>query len=862
MEKIVITGGLGYIGSELCKLYSGEARFKNITVVDKRFVSERVKQLRDWGINFIQASILDEDTISKIVKDADVVIHLAGITDVAYTKTESNEAQDNEIRITGIDGTRNIIKYVKKDCKLIFPSTHVVYEGFAETKTDILETEPTCAVLTYSTGKVQSETDLQASSVNYIILRLGSVYGYSTDTMRMGIMPNLFSKIASQDGTIKLFSGGVQLKSLVSVFDVARCMKFMAEKTDIQREIFHLAKENMTVKQVAEICKQSNPKLNIIETQDQIPNLGYTISNAKLLSTGFEFRYNIEQCLKEMITNWSVKNINQALEYIDRGGKEFVDSRGRINNYELTEPINLIGYIESKKGTVRANHYHPVQEQKCLLVKGQYISIIKDLSIPNAQIETRVINEGDIAIIKPNVAHSMVFTEDSIFLNLVRGEREHENYGVSHTIPYKLVDDEMRDKLLSSYKTTCRCCNNKHLERVVSLGASPLANNLTDSSDIKSETYPLEMNYCPKCHNCQLSVVVPPEKMFDNYLYVSSTAASFRKHFEDVADKYINELGLNSNTLVVDIGSNDGIALKPLMEKGIRILGVEPAKNIAELARNNKIKTLNSYFDMKTANKITKNYGKAKLVTASNVFAHSDKLAEIAKGAFEILETDGTFIIEVQYLLDTIKDMTFDNIYHEHTNYWSVTSINNFFNSLNLSVVKVEHINTHGGSIRVYVKNLGNTIDASVDQFLHNEISFGLTKLETYKSFGVNVEKIKQNVKTNISKLKQQYDIICGYGSPAKATTSLNYYGLTSKELEYTVDDNPLKTEKYIPCVNIPIKNKEYFLNNIPKAVIVLAWNFFDYIKVNNQNLIDKGVVFINIKELENESVDFIFNRK
>ena len=166
MEKIVITGGLGYIGSELCKLYSGEARFKNITVVDKRFVSERVKQLRDWGINFIQASILDENAISDIVSDADVVIHLAGITDVAYTKTESNEAHDNEIRINGIDGTRNIIKHVKKSCKVVFPSTHVVYEGFAETKTDISETEPPCAVLTYSTGKVQSEIDLQTSSVN------------------------------------------------------------------------------------------------------------------------------------------------------------------------------------------------------------------------------------------------------------------------------------------------------------------------------------------------------------------------------------------------------------------------------------------------------------------------------------------------------------------------------------------------------------------------------------------------------------------------------------------------------------------------------------------------------------------------
>ena len=851
MQKIVITGGLGYIGSELCKLYSGESRFKNITVIDTRFVSERVKQLRDWGINFIQASILDENAMKSIISDADILFHLAGITDVAYVKTQSNVEQDAEIRKTGIEGTRNIIKYVKKDCKIIFPSTHVVYEGGKETRTDIVESEQPCPVLTYSTGKVQSEVDLTSSDLNYIILRLASVYGYSTDTMRIGIMPNLFAKIASQNGIIKLFSGGVQLKSLVPIFDVARCMKFMAEKEDIKRELFHLSKEIMTVKQVAELCKEINPKLTIVETQDEIPNLGYTISNAKLLNTGFEFRYDLKQCLTEMIINWSTNNINPALEYIDRGGKEFVDSRGRINNYELTEPINLIGYIESKKGTVRANHYHPIQEQKCLLVKGQYISVIKDLSVANAQIETRVINEGDIAIIKPNVAHTMVFTEDSVFLNLVRGEREHENYGVTHTIPYKLVDDEMRDKLLSTYKTTCRCCNNKHLERVVSLGASPLANNLTNSSDVKSETYPLEMNYCPKCHNCQLSVVVPPEKMFDNYLYVSSTAVTFRKHFEDVADKYINDFGLNSTTLVVDIGSNDGIALKPLIEKGIRVLGVEPAKNIAKLANKNNIKTLNNYFDTKTAKKIVKNYGKAKLVTASNVFAHSDKLAEIANGAFEILDTDGTFIVEVQYLVDTIKDMTFDNIYHEHTNYWSVTSINNFFNTLNLSVVKVEHINTHGGSIRIYIKNLGNVIDISVNQFLQEEISLGLTKIETYKNFGSRVELVKQNVRTNISKLKQKYDVICGYGSPAKATTSLNYYEITSNELDYTVDDNPLKNGKYIPGVQIPIKSKHYFCNNQPKAVIVLAWNFFEYIKDNNKDLIDSGIVFINIKELE-----------
>lgn len=849
MQKIVITGGLGYIGSELCKLYSGESRYKNIVVVDKKFVSERVKQLRDWGIEFIQASILDENAMAEIVKDADVVIHLAGITDVAYVKTQSNAEQDKEIIETGITGTKNIIKHVKKDCKIIFPSTHVVYEGFSETRTDLTESEPPCPVLTYSTVKVQSEIDFAASDVNYVILRLGSVYGYSTDTMRMGIMPNLFSKIASQNGTIKLFSGGVQLKSLVPIFDVARCMKFMAERSDIQREIFHLAKENMTVKQVAELCKEINPKLTIIETQDEIPNLGYTISNQKLLNTGFEFRYNIRQCMEEMIRNWSKKEINPALEYIDRGGKEFVDSRGRINNYELTEPINLIGYIESKKGTVRANHYHPIQEQKCLLVKGQYISVIKDLSVPNAPIETRVINEGDIAIIKPNVAHTMVFTEDSIFLNLVRGEREHENYGVTHTIPYKLVDDKMRDILLATYKTSCRSCGNKHLERVASLGESPLANNLTDSFDQKSETFPLEMNYCPKCHNCQLSVVVPPEKMFDNYLYTSSTAASFRKHFEDAADKYISDLGLNQDTLVVDIGSNDGIFLKPLKDRGVKILGVEPAKNIAKIANKNKITTLNAYFDAKTAKKIVKKYGKAKLVTASNVFAHSDKLVEIANGAFEILETDGTFIVEVQYLLNTVDDMTFDNIYHEHVNYWSVSSIKNFFDNLNLQVVKVEHVNTHGGSIRVYVKNLGYSVDSSVMEFISREEK--ITNTDLIKQFGLRIEQTKRNVQTNLNKLKQKYDVICGYGAPAKATTSMNYYEITSKDLVYTVDDSPLKNNKYIPCVNIPIKNREYFLNNLPKVVIVLAWNFFDAIRKNNQDLIDKGLVFINIKDLE-----------
>jgi len=850
MEKIIITGGLGYIGSELCKLYSGEARFKNITVIDSRFISERVKQLRDWGINFVQGSILDESFISSLIKDADVVIHLAGITDVAYTKTEANEEKDIQIRQIGINGTRNIIKYTKKNCKIIFPSTHVVFEGFSETKINIEETEQPCPILTYSIGKAQSEIDIIQSNKNYIILRLASVYGYSTDTTRMNIMPNLFSKIASQNGTISLFSGGIQLKSLVPLIDVARCMKFMAEN-NIKKEIFHLSKETMTVKEVANICKEFNPKLTIIETKDEIPNLGYTLSNKKLLSTGFQFLYDIRQCIKEMINNWSIKDINLELEYLDKGGKEFVDSRGKILNYELTEPINMIGYIESKKGTVRANHYHPIQEQKCLLVKGQYISVIKDLSIENGQIETKLVNEGDIAIIKPNVAHTMIFTEDSIFLNLVRGEREHSNYGITHTIPYILVDEETKNRLLLSYKTSCKSCGNKHLDRVISLGNSPLANNLKNSINENTEVYPLEVNYCSKCQNCQLSVVVPPEKMFDNYLYVSSTTSVFRNHFENVALQYIDEFNLDNTSLVVDIGSNDGVGIKPFMDRGIKVVGVDPAKNIANIANDKNIPTINEYFDHSTAIKIIEKYGKAKLVTASNVFAHSDKLVDIANSAFELLDDDGVFIVEVQYLLDTINDLTFDNIYHEHVNYWSITSINNFFNNLNLIVYKVEHIDTHGGSVRVYVKRNGCLIEPSVNIYLENENNFGIKTLKTYKEFEKNIINIKKIVNENFKKLKEKYGTIAAYGSPAKATTSLNYFGINNNYIDYTIEDNQMKDGKYIPGVNIPIKNKEYCISNPPKIIVVLAWNFFEHIKNSNKILLDMGIRFINIKELQ-----------
>ena len=846
MKKIVITGGLGYIGTELCKIYSGESWNNQITVIDNRFISERVNQLRNWNINFIHADIRIANDVKKYLNDADVVHHLAGITDVPRTKEEVSSGFNNELNDVAEKGTELIISETSKNCKIIFPSTHVVFEGKEDLIENIEEGYEKFPVLPYALGKDKNEEQIKKSGKDYIILRLASVYGYSTDTMRLNIMPNLFAKIASQNGTIKLFGGGKQLKTLVPLIDTARCFKFMEENT-IKNEIFNVSKDTITVEEVANICKKFNPQVKIIKTNDKVPNPGYSLSNKKLLNTGFKFLYNLEKSINEMINKWSKQNLIKDLEFIKNGENEYVDTRGKISNHELTEPINLIGLIDSKKGTMRANHYHPQQEQKCLFTKGQIIEVYQDLLNPNSPKITQVVNEGQLSIIKPNVAHTMVFTKDTTFLNLVRGERDHDKYGITHTIRRNIVSEKEKKILLSSYKFDCRSCGEKELKRVVSLGYQPLANNLLKKKEEECELYPLELNYCHNCHNCQLSVSVDPKKMFSNYLYTSSTSKSFRKHFEDAAKEYIKKLNLSpKKSYIIDIGSNDGVALKPFKDLGFnKILGVEPAKNLAKLANKNKIKTVNCFLEIKNLKKIKKN---ADLILASNVFAHSDNLKEMAECMLRLLDNKGTIVIEVQYLLNTLRDLTFDNIYHEHYNYWSLTSLVNFFKQFKAQIIKAEKINTHGGSLRIYVKKAKNSkIDQSVNKLLKEEEIFGIKKYQTYKTFGEKIYAIKNNVKKNIKNLKQNEKKIIGYGSPAKATTALNFFGI-SKEIDFIVEDNQLKHGKFIPGVKIPIVDKNK-INDKNNTVLVLAWNFYNDIKENNSELSNN---FVSIKDLEN----------
>ena len=847
MKKIVITGGLGYIGMELSKIYSGKANHYDITVIDNSFFSERVSQLSRWGIRFQQVDIRDKKLLEKILIDSDIIYHLAGITDVGTTEQDKDIQRDRMIRSVGVEGTKNIIELSPDDCKIIFPSTHVIYEGLQKVKLNISETLNPKPVLEYSKGKCESENDLIKSDKNFVILRLGSVYGKSYDSTRLNIMPNLFSKITSTDGKIKLFSNGDQIKSLVSVFDVARCFEFVGENNNLNREIFNCVNENMTVREVGEICKKLNKNLTLVATKDPVPNKGYSLSNKKLLDTGFKFQFNLEESIKSMVKSWNHYQTIQKNEEIEIGKDNFIDDRGLISNYYIDDSINMIGYVESVKGSVRGNHYHPVQTQKCLLIKGKYISATKDLIDPNSVLETRLVNEGEMSTIPPNVAHTMIFLENSIFLNLVNGERAHKNFGNTHTLKYELIDKHQGKLLLESYKTECRVCGGG-LNHYISLGLSPLANNLNDRRNETNDLYPLDVNFCKKCSNSQLSVAVPAEKMFNNYVYLSSTSKQFRDHFDRFAKEIKNHLDLNKSSLAIDIGSNDGIFLRPLKENGIKAIGVEPAKNIAKIANSNGLTTLPEYFTKKTVKKIIKKYGKADLVTAFNMFAHNDKLKDILENVEEILNDNGEFVFEIQYLLRTIKDLTFDNIYHEHVNYWCLISILHFFEYSDLKVYKVEEIDTHGGSLRVFTtKNKNKRLHKSVNEYIELEKKNKLDNINTYYKFAKNVEEVKKSSILKINNILNENKKIIGFGAPAKATTILNYFGLDEKQFKYIIDDNELKHSKFLPGTNIQIISRNIINSKDFDVVLVLAWNFYNSIIKNNKEFF-KYSKFVKLK--------------
>jgi nucleoside-diphosphate-sugar epimerase/SAM-dependent methyltransferase len=396
----------------------------------------------------------------------------------------------------------------------------------------------------------------------------------------------------------------------------------------------------------------------------------------------------------------------------------------------------------------------------------------------------------------------------------------------------------------------CRICNNPVLLPVVSLGESPLANNLVTSgagNKQAAEFFPLEMVYCPSCHLCQLSYVAPPEKMFKHYIYVTSTTETFKKHFSTYAETLTRDFALTSDSLVVDIGSNDGLLLSYFKEQGARVIGVEPAENIVEIARKKGIDTITGFFTESNANDILRIKGKADVVTANNVFAHINNIRDVVKNVRLLLKDSGVFCIEVQYLLDTLQKLTFDNIYHEHLSYYSLLALEEFFRRQEMQVFKVERVASHGGSLRVFVQKQGgpHPLSSTVAETIAIERAAGLDRYETYQKFAQEIYAIRNRFQTFVSSAKAQGKRVVGYGAPAKATTFLNFCGVDKNSIEYVVEDNALKHGLSIPGVNIPIVGPEALARDNPDYVALLAWNFAEEILRKNEAHRQRGIRFV-----------------
>ena len=395
----------------------------------------------------------------------------------------------------------------------------------------------------------------------------------------------------------------------------------------------------------------------------------------------------------------------------------------------------------------------------------------------------------------------------------------------------------------------CRICNNVNLIKFLSLGQTPLANSFLEKEDLnkKEDTYPLEVGFCPNCKLVQLDYVVPPRMMFTNYLYVSSTSDTFKLHFSKMAEELSNMMKLDGNSLAVDIGSNDGVLLKGFQKFGVRTVGVEPATNIAEIAKKDGIDTINDFFNDRVTDQILSSKGHADVITANNVFAHTDAIKRIIYNVKRLLKDDGIFVIEVAYLVDMLQKMTFDIIYHEHLFYYSLAPLDYLFNQQGMQIFDVQRIPTHGGSLRVFVKKLesSKTVEKSVSEILRKEKEMGIHELGIYENFANRVYKAKEQLVKLIKDLKNQGKAIAGYGAPAKSTTLLNFCGLGRGFIDYIVDENNLKQGLYTPGTHIPITPPSMLDKRRPDYILILAWNFAEEILNKTKKYKDDGIKFI-----------------
>jgi SAM-dependent methyltransferase len=383
---------------------------------------------------------------------------------------------------------------------------------------------------------------------------------------------------------------------------------------------------------------------------------------------------------------------------------------------------------------------------------------------------------------------------------------------------------------MTNIKNNCRFCGEELRYTFADLGVSPLANSYLKEEQLQEMEpfYPLHAYACEACHLVQLPVFRSAEDIFGDYAYFSSYSESWLKHAKDYTALMTERFGFDSNSQVVELASNDGYLLQYFKERGVPILGIEPAKNVAIVAQEAGVPTVVKFFGVQTAKDLATEEKHADLLIGNNVLAHVPDLNDFVKGMKILLKPDGIITMEFPYLMRLMEENQFDTIYHEHFSYFSFITVRRVFAAHGLDIFDVDELHTHGGSLRIYAchnEDESKSVGQRVNDLVNREEAAGFNTLEHHLSFNEKVKKIKQNILDFMIKAKRDGKSIAGYGAPAKGNTLLNYCGIRTDFIDYTVDRSPHKQEHFLPGTRIPIYPPDKVSETKPDYLVILPWN-------------------------------------
>lgn len=396
----------------------------------------------------------------------------------------------------------------------------------------------------------------------------------------------------------------------------------------------------------------------------------------------------------------------------------------------------------------------------------------------------------------------------------------------------------------------CRFCGAKLTESFVDLGLSPLCQTHIKVEQLNQPErfYPLHAFVCTECWLVQLDEYVPPEDIFGDYDYFSSYSSSWLEHAQKYASMATERFALGQSSLVIEIASNDGYLLRNFVASNIPALGIEPAANIASVAEANGIRTLVQFHGEATARETVSNFGQADLIVGNNVLAHVPDINDFIRGLKVLLKADGVITMEFPHLVNLMRENQFDTIYHEHFSYLSLYTVERMFAHHGLAVFDVEELPTHGGSLRIYARHSDARepkIENAVAKLRDREIDFGINNLETYRRFEDQVKKTKRDILGFLIEARRQGKQVVGYGAPGKGNTLLNYCGIRTDFLDYTVDRSPQKQGKYTPGTRIPILDPATIRTTRPDYVFILPWNLRSEISTEHSYIGEWGGQFV-----------------